>query len=79
MLVDNIRLATIVVSIKEPRLAYPRFNQVGFCFYRVMNNLHSKETRKRPGGVALFRIYYWTLLRCITEHTRIDMNEHDRT
>lgn len=26
MLVDNIHPAIIVVSIKEPRLAYPRFN-----------------------------------------------------
>jgi len=31
----------IVVSIKKPRLVYPRFNQVGFCFYRFVNNSHT--------------------------------------
>jgi len=43
--IDNVHLSTIVVSIKEPRLVYPRFNQVGFCFYRFVNNSHSGWAR----------------------------------
>lgn len=56
--VDNIRFATIVISIKEPRLPYPRFNQVGFCSYRVRNNLHSKKNAKERPGIALFKVCY---------------------